>query len=662
MNREALPEEIRRIRETLEKWSYEYYVLDAPSVEDAEYDALMRRLQQLEKEHPEWDDPLSPSRRVGGRAADKFEKVAHTVPMKSLANVFSREELYGFLDGVRAAVPDPSFAVEYKIDGLSVSLEYENGRFVRGSTRGDGVTGEDVTENLKTVGSIPLILREPVPQLEVRGEVFMPKKRFHKLNEEREIAGESLFANPRNAAAGSLRQLDPGICAARGLDIFIFNVQRVSGKALTCHDESLDWLRSLGFKVSPYRLLRSNEEIYEEILRRGEERGELSFDIDGAVIKTNDFEQRKEIGELPHAPKWAIAYKYPPEIKPTKLLGITIQVGRTGVLTPAAELAPVHLAGTTVSRATLHNADFIREKDIRVGDTVLVRKAGEIIPEVLGVKTEDRTGNTRPFVFPDTCPACGEKVSRDEDAAAIRCTNAACPAQLARNLVHFVSRGAMNVDGLGPAIIEAFLDAGIIRDVADLYTLDREKAAAIEGMGEKSVDNIVRELDASKSLCLSRLIYALGIRNIGEKTAVALARAFPTLDALMEASEEALCAVPDVGKVCADSIIAFFENETNRALIARLKEAGLNTKYLGKAAGTKFAGLTFVLTGTLPTLTREEASRMIEDAGGKVSSSVSKKTSFVVAGEAAGSKLTKAQSLGIPLLTEEELLGKLNDA
>ena len=662
MNKAEMPEEILEIRKTLEKWSYEYYVLDAPTVEDAQYDALMRRLQALEKEHPEWDDPLSPSHRVGGKVADKFEKVDHAVPMKSLANVFSREELFDFLDGIRAQVEDPRFAVEYKIDGLSVSLEYENGRFVRGSTRGDGAVGEDVTENLKTVGSIPLVLRQSVPRLEVRGEVFMPKARFHALNEQREITGEPLFANPRNAAAGSLRQLDPKICAARGLDIFIFNVQSVTGKELTRHDESLDWLKELGFKVSPYRLLRSNEEIYEEILRRGEERGELSFDIDGAVVKTNDFAQRRDIGELPHAPKWAIAYKYPPEVKPTKLLGITIQVGRTGVLTPAAELAPVHLAGTTVSRATLHNADFIRDKDIRVGDTVLVRKAGEIIPEVLGVKTEDRLPGALPFTFPSVCPACGETVSRDEDAAAIRCTNAACPAQLARNLVHFASRGAMNVDGLGPAVIEALLGAGLVKDAADLYTLDREKAASLPGMGQKSVDNITRELEESKSLCLSRLIYALGIRNIGEKTAVALARTFGTMDRFAAATEEELCAVPDVGKVCADSVIGFFEKESNRALVARLKEAGLNMDYLGKAAGTALAGLTFVLTGTLPTLTREEASRLIEDAGGKVSSSVSKKTSFVVAGEAAGSKLTKAQQLGIPLLTEQELLDRLGEA
>lgn len=657
-----LPEEIRKIRETLEKWSYEYYVLDAPTVQDAEYDALMRRLQQLEKEHPEWDDPLSPSHRVGGKVADKFEKVAHAVPMKSLANVFSREELYAFLDGIREVVKDPAFVVEYKIDGLSVSLEYENGRFIRGSTRGDGTTGEDVTENLKTVGSIPLILREAVPKLEVRGEVFMPKDRFRKLNESREITGEALFANPRNAAAGSLRQLDPKICAARGLDIFVFNVQSVTGKTLTRHDESLDWLKKLGFKVSPYRLLKTNDEIYSEIMRRGEERGELSFDIDGAVVKTSDFAQRGEIGELPHAPKWAIAYKYPPEVKPTKLLAITVQVGRTGALTPTAELQPVHLAGTTVSRATLNNMDFIRDKDIRVGDTVLVRKAGEIIPEVLGVKTEDRTPDAVPFVFPAVCPSCGEKVFRDEDAAVIRCTNAACPAQLARNVVHFASRSAMNIDGLGPAVVEALLGAGIIRDVADLYTLDREKTAALEGMGQKSVDNLTRELEDSKALCLSRLIFALGIRNIGEKTAVALARTFGTMDAFMEAGEEALCAVPDVGKVCADSVVAFFANEQNRRLVERLRDAGLNMNYIGKPAGTKFSGLTFVLTGTLPTLTRDEASRLIEEAGGKVSSSVSSKTSFVVAGEAAGSKLNKAQALGIPLLTEEELLSRLNEA
>ena len=661
MEKETLREEVETIRKTLEKWSYEYYVLDAPTAEDASYDALFRRLQELEAAHPELDDPLSPTHRVGGKVADKFEKVPHQVPMKSLANVFSREELYDFLDGIRAVVSDPAFVVEYKIDGLSVSLEYENGRFVRGSTRGDGQVGEDVTENLKTVGSIPLILREKVPRLEVRGEVFMPKERFRRLNEEREIAGESLFANPRNAAAGSLRQLDPGICAARGLDIFVFNVQRVEGKTLTRHSESLEWLSSLGFKTSPYRLLRENGEIFDEIWRRGEERGELTFDIDGAVVKTDDFAQRQELGELPHAPKWAIAYKFPPEVKPTRLLGITVQVGRTGVLTPAAELAPVHLAGTTVSRATLNNLDFIREKDIRVGDTVLVRKAGEIIPEVLGVEMKDRRPDAVPFVFPETCPSCGARVVRDPDAAAIRCPNAACPAQVARNLVHFASRGAMDVDGLGPAVIEAFLKAGIISDVADLYSFDREKAAALEGMGEKSVNNIAQELEASKSLCLSRVIFALGIRGIGEKTALVIARTFGTMDRLMAASAEELCAVPDVGPVTAESVVDFFANAQNRALIDRLREAGVNMTYAGKTPGTKLSGLTFVLTGTLPTLKREEAGRLIEEAGGKVSSSVSKKTDFVVAGEAAGSKLTRAQSLGVPVINEAELLEKLAD-
>ena len=655
----SVKNEIDALRETLARLSHEYYVLDAPTVSDYEYDMLYKKLEKLEREHPEYDDPLSPTHRVGGAVLEKFEKYAHSVPLKSLSNVFSREELFDFLDGVREKVHAPAFAVEYKIDGLSVALEYENGKFLRGATRGDGLVGEDVTENLKTIRSIPLVLNEPIPRLVVRGEVFMPKKSFEKLNEERELLGEALFANPRNAAAGSLRQLSSAVTAKRELDILIFNIQSVEGKSFSSHHESLEWLKFLGFKVSPFAILESNEAIYDEIVRRGDNRDSLSFDIDGAVVKTDDFAQREELGELPHAPKWAIAFKYPPEEKPTKLLDVTVQVGRTGVLTPTAELAPVRLAGTTVSRATLHNEDFIREKDIRIGDTVIVRKAGEIIPEVVRVEIKERPADSAPFVFPETCPSCGEKVFRDADAAAIRCTNASCPAQLERNIIHFASKGAMNIDGMGPAVVKAFLENKIISGIADLYTFDGEKAASLEGMGEKSVVKLKNAIEASKSLCLSRLIYALGIRGIGEKSSAVLAKRFGSMENLKKASFEELCTVEDIGAVCAESIVNFFASEKTAVLLEALRSCGVNMNYAGKVAGTLFAGKTFVLTGTLPTMKRDEAAKLIEDAGGKVSGSVSSKTSFVVAGEAAGSKLKKANELGIPVLTEAELLEKL---
>ncbi|MBQ3074690.1 MAG: NAD-dependent DNA ligase LigA [Clostridia bacterium] len=659
MENPSVKKEIETLRETLTRLSYEYYALDAPTASDYEYDMLYKKLEKLEAEHPEFADPLSPTQRVGGAVLEKFEKYPHAVPLKSLSNVFSREELFDFLDGIREKVQDPKFAVEYKIDGLSVALEYVDGKFSRGATRGDGMVGEDVTENLKTIRSIPLILRESVPHLVVRGEVFMPKKSFERLNEERELLGEALFANPRNAAAGSLRQLSSAVTAKRELDILIFNIQSVEGKTFSSHRESLEWLRELGFKVSPFVILEDNRAIFDEILRRGENREELSFDIDGAVVKTDGFDQREELGELPHAPKWAIAFKYPPEEKPTKLLDVTVQVGRTGVLTPTAELAPVRLAGTTVSRATLHNEDFIREKDIRIGDTVIVRKAGEIIPEVVRVEIKDRTADSKPFVFPDTCPSCGEKVFRDEDAAAIRCTNASCPAQLERNIIHFASKGAMNIDGMGPAVVKAFLENGIIHGIADLYTFDKDRAAKLEGMGEKSVVKLKNAIEESKNLCLSRLIYALGIRGIGEKSSAVLAKRFGSMEALQQATVEELCIVDDIGAVCAESIVNFFSSEKTDSLLKELRAVGVNMTYSGKQAGTLLAGMTFVLTGTLPTLKRDEAAKMIEDAGGKVSGSVSSKTSFVVAGEAAGSKLKKANELGIPVLGEEQLLEKL---
>ena len=660
MERETIKKEILSLRETLSRLSYEYYVLDHPTVSDYEYDMLYKKLEKLEREYPEFYDPLSPTCRVGGSVLEQFEKYQHPVPLKSLSNVFSKEELFAFLDSVRKTVSAPLFAVEFKIDGLSVALEYRDGRFYKGATRGDGKIGEDVTENLKTIPSIPLILPEKV-DLIVRGEVFLPKKNFARLNEERELLGESLFANPRNAAAGSLRQLDSKVCAQRGLDILIFNIQSIKGKAFSTHQESLDYLKTLGFKVSPYKILKENEEIFEEIVRRGETREELSFDIDGAVVKTNDFSHREELGELPHAPKWAMAYKYPPEEKATTLLDITCQVGRTGVLTPTAELAPVRLAGTIVSRATLHNEDFIMEKDIRIGDTVIVRKAGEIIPEVVRVETKERKTDSVPYSFPHTCPSCGEKVFRDKDAAAIRCTNAACPAQLERNIIHFASKGAMNIDTMGPAVARAFLSEKIICDIADLYSFDSQKAAMIEGLGEKSVEKLKSAIENSKTLCLSRLIYALGIRGIGEKTAQVLARHFGHMDRLQSATEEDFRNLSDIGPVLAENLLSFFSHEKTLALIEKLKVAGVNMAFLGKVQGTLFQGKTFVLTGTLPTLKRDEAARLIEDAGGKVSGSVSSKTSFVVAGEAAGSKLKKASDLGITVLSEEELLTMLKD-
>lgn len=657
-----IQEEVATLRQQLEYHSRKYYVEDAPEIPDYEYDRMFRRLQELEAAHPHLDDPLSPTKRVGGKALDKFEKVTHAVSMKSLQDVFSMEELKGFYDTVKKQEPEAELVTEYKIDGLSVLLEYENGRFVRGSTRGDGIVGEDVTENLKTVASIPLVLNQAVPLLEVRGEVYMPKESFHRLNALRELKGEALFANPRNAAAGSLRLLDSKEVAKRKLGIFIFNVQRAQGVDLPqSHAESLAWLKELGFCVSPdFQVLSSLEAVEKRILEMGESRESLGFDIDGAVVKVNDFALREQMGELPNVPKWAVAYKYPPEVKPTRLKEIVVQVGRTGVLTPNAVLEPVRLAGTTVSRATLHNKDFIAQKDIRVGDTVLVRKAGEIIPEVLSVDLSKRPADSVPYQFPALCPSCGEKVSADEGEAAIRCTNPSCGAQLVRNLIHFASRNAMNVEGLGDSLCLQLVEEGMIGDVADLYYLDYERLAALEGLGEKSVNNLKAALERSKQLCLSKLVFALGIRNIGEKAAAALASRFGTLEALMRATEEELMAVEDIGRISAESVVAFFRKESTVALVERLTAAGLNGKYLGVKRGDRFAGQIFVLTGTLPTLKRSEAQRMIEEQGGKASSSVSKKTSYVLAGEDAGSKLTKAKELGIPLLTEEEFLQMLN--
>lgn len=655
-------EELRRLREKVAYHAKKYYVDDAPEISDYDYDMMYRRLLDLEQAHPEFADPTSPTHRVGGKPLDKFEKVTHAVKMNSLSDVFSFDELGEFLDRVLAVLPDASYSVEPKIDGLSVSLIYRGGVLVTGATRGDGIVGEDVTQNIKTIFSIPLRLPEPL-DITVRGEVYMPRSVFNMLNEKREAEGKPLMANPRNAAAGSLRQLDPRIAAERRLDIFVFNLQEgslwVDGHAPVSHTETLDRLAELGFTtVQERKLLSAKQDIIEHIKYLGSRRDDFAYDIDGAVIKLDSLEWRRVLGEGTNTPKWAVAYKYPPETKPTRLIDITVAVGRTGVLTPAAVLEPVRLAGTTVSRATLHNIDFIRERGIMLGDTVLVRKAGDIIPEIVGSVPEKRDGTERPFRMPERCPSCGEPVSRDEDSgeAAVRCTNSACPAQLSRSLEHFASKNAMNIEGLGPQIIELLLDAGLITDAADLYSLRAEQIAALDRMGEQSAANLISAIDRSRSAGLERLIYALGIRNVGEVAAAALAGRFRTLDACAAATTEELCELEDFGQITADCITEFFTHPQNIALCRRLTDAGVLTESVARAVDARFAGMTFVLTGSLPTLTRSEASALIKERGGKCAGSVSKKTTFVVAGADAGSKLTKARELDIPTIDEAELL------
>ena len=650
-----IKQRIEELRQKLHYHSIKYYVYDAPEISDFEYDAMFDELKKLEEAHPEYDSPTSPTKRVGGAVLDKFEKVTHRNRMGSLDDVFSYEAVSDFVSDMKA-YGDVTFSVEPKIDGLSVCLHYENGVFTQGATRGDGLVGENVTENLKTVGSIPLHLSKSVPLLEVRGEVYMPKKSFESLNAMRELSGEPLFANPRNAAAGSLRQLDSKITAERKLDIFIFNVQEADGLTFETHTGSIKAMSELGFRVIPYiKEAREADEIIEHIKYIGEQRGDLPFDIDGVVIKVNELAMRPEIGENSGRPKWAVAYKFPPEAKLTKLTDITVQVGRTGVLTPLAVLEPVRLAGTTVRAATLHNIDFIRSKDIRIGDTVEVSKAGDIIPEVRRVEFSKRPEGTVEYDMPAFCPSCGEPVYKDDEAA-VRCTNSACPAQLERNLVHFASRDAMNIDGMGPAIVKLFIENGLIHDAADIYKLSADMIAPLERMGEKSAENLINAIQNSKSAGLDRLIYALGIRNIGQKAAVSLAESYGNIDALFSAAEEDLCSLQDFGKVMAECVINFFSHPQTKALIDELKAAGVKTEYEKKAKSDKFADLTFVLTGTLPTMTRDEAEAMIVERGGKASSSVSKNTSYVLAGEKAGSKLTKAQSLGVKIIDEEEFL------
>ncbi|MGN1014385.1 MAG: NAD-dependent DNA ligase LigA [Butyricicoccus sp.] len=644
-----IAQKIAQLRETLRYHNKKYYEDDAPEIQDYEYDRMLRALETLEREYPELDDPESPTHRVGGAASTKFSPVTHPWPLESLQDVFSLEELNEFYERAQAL----EYAVEYKIDGLSVSLEYENGVFVRGATRGDGTTGEDVTDNLRTIAEIPKVLTDAPPRLVVRGEVYLRRSVFDELNAQRELDGQPPLANPRNAAAGSLRQLDSEVARQRRLSIFCFNIQNSAELPLTSHVQALDYLKSLGFPVSPrYPLLSDPKDIAAEIQRMGDSRGELDFDIDGAVIKVNEFALRDRLGSTAKYPRWAVAYKYPPEIKETLLEDIVITVGRTGVLTPNAVLKPVRLAGTTVSRATLHNRDFIREKDVRIGDTVRVRKAGEIIPEILGSVPEKRPADSVAYTMPSVCPVCGAPVTEDE--AATRCTGAECPAQLLRNLMHFVSRDAMDIDGCGQAVLQSLIDADLVHSAADLYTLRASDVEVLERMGRKSADNLITAIERSKSNDLSRLLFAFGIRHVGQKAAKVLSSTFGSLDAVLQATEQEMTDIYDIGATTAQSVVQWREQEQSKHLIARLRELGVNFTGEKTVTGDLFAGKTIVLTGKLTVFTRKQATELIESMGGRASGSVSKKTDFVVAGENAGSKLKKANELGIPVYTETE--------
>lgn len=654
-------EEAARLRQEIQYHNQKYYEQDAPEIEDYEYDRLYRCLEDLEEEYPELITPDSPTQKVGARGMNQFAPVVHTVPLESLQDAFSEEEMADFDRRVRAVVPDPVYIVEPKFDGLSVALEYRNGVYERGSTRGDGLVGEDVTENIRTIRSIPKRLKDGPEFLEVRGEVYMAHSVFEELCAKQELNQEKTFKNPRNAAAGSLRQKDPRIAAQRKLDIFLFNVQQIQGAELSYHDESLEYLKKLGLPATPfYRKCQTLEQVLEAIREIGEMRGSLEYSIDGAVVKVNSFAQRQLLGSTSKFPKWAQAFKYPPEEKPTKLLSIEINVGRTGVLTPTGLFEPVTLAGTTVSRATLHNQDFITEKDIRVGDTVILRKAGDIIPEVVSVVSHEP--DSEPYRIPQICPACGSPAVRDENEAATRCTNPECPAQLLRHLIHFTSRDAMDMDGLGPAVLEQLVAKGLVASPADLYFLPMEQVREMERMGEKSAQNLAAAVERSRQNDLYRLIYAMGIPHAGLKAAKLLAGHFHTMEKLIAASEEELAAIEGFGPIMAKSVRAYFDLAGTAHLISRLKEAGVNMTAQSTAQDLRLAGKTFVLTGTLPTLTRQEATELVERYGGKTSSSVSKKTGYVIAGEDAGSKLTKAQQLNVPILSEEEFLKLLEDS
>lgn len=646
---------VTELRKIIEYHSDLYYNQDAPSISDFEYDSLLRELRQLEELYPQLITADSATQKVGGAASRGFDKVTHTVKMESLLDAFSEDEIRDFDRRVREVINDPLYVVEAKIDGLSVSLEYENGDFVRGSTRGDGLVGENVTENLRTVKAIPNHIENAPEFLEIRGEVYMPRSAFERLVEEQLAADKQPFKNPRNAAAGSLRQKDPAVTAQRDLSIFVFNIQQLRGAQMHSHSESLEYIQNFGIPVSPYRTRYSDiEDVLGEIRKIGAMRNSLPFDIDGAVVKVDDFTQREQMGSTAKFPRWAVAFKYPPEEKETTLLDIEITVGRTGVLTPTAVFEPILLAGTSVSRAILHNEDFIKEKDVRIGDTIVVRKAGDIIPEVVFVKSHGE--DSIPYQMPDHCPSCGEAVSRNEDEAALRCTNPECPAQLLRNLIHFASRNAMDIDGLGEAVMTQLVEKALVLRVSDIYSLTHKQLLTLDKFKEKSAANLLQAIEASKAQNLDKLIFALGIRNIGEKAATLLAEKFKTLETLADATVEEILEIDGMGEIMAGSIVDFFQKEGTRDLLSRLKDAGVNFLYQGEEKTDVLAGKTLVVTGTLPTLSRSEAEALITQNGGKAAGSVSKKTSFVVAGEAAGSKLTKAQELGIPVISEQELL------
>ncbi len=650
-----IQKEITALRREIEKHNRLYHVEDAPIISDYEYDMLMQKLKAMEAEHPELITPDSPTQKIGGPPLSKFEPVRHQVPLESLTDVFSYDELFAFGERMDASLPEGhSYVVEPKIDGLSMSLEYENGIFVRGATRGDGVTGENVTENLRTVRSLPLHIENAPERLIVRGEVYMSKAVFEELNAQRELRGEPLLANPRNAAAGSMRQLDPKVAASRKLDIICFNMQYSSDDKYSSHAQTLDAMREMGFPVVPYKCYNNIKNCVERIEWLGENRGDLPYDMDGAVIKLDSLSQRSALGSTAKAPRWAVAFKYPPEKKESRVLDVVVQVGRTGVLTPKAIVEPVRLAGTTVSAATLHNQDNIDRLGLRIGDTVLLQKAGEIIPEVLSVNFSKRPEGAKPYLMPSVCPECGSPVVRDEDGAALRCTSPECPAQRLRNIAHFASREAMDIEGLGISVCESLINSGMVKDASDLYYLEAPAVAALERMGDKSAANLINAIENSKSAGLARLLCAFGIRQVGQKAAKVLAGNFSDLDVLMAAGEEELTAIPDIGGITAGFIINWFSNPQSMDLIEKLRKAGVSFESKEEKRDSRFAGMSFVLTGTLSRFTRDEAGAIIESFGGKTSSSVSKKTSCVLAGENAGSKLTKAESLGIKIINEAE--------
>lgn len=652
---EKIKNKIKELSDFLNYHNHKYYVEDNPEISDFEYDRILRELEDLEKAYPELKMPNSPTSRVGGVALEKFDQVEHRVPMESLQDAFSFDEVRDFDRKVRESIENPQYVAEHKIDGLSVSLEYENGDFVRGSTRGNGVIGEDVTENLKTIRSIPMKLKDPIPYLEVRGEVYLSKENFLKLNALREETEEAVFANPRNAAAGSLRQLDSKITAQRNLDIFVFNIQQIDGKEIRTHLEGLEFLREQGFKVIENKIIFNDiEQVIKRISDIGEEREALGFDIDGAVIKVNNFSDREILGSTSKFPKWAIAYKYPAERKETKIVDIITNVGRTGVITPLAILETVRIAGSNVSRATLHNIDYIKEKDIRIGDFVIIEKAGDIIPAVVEVNKDKRTGDEKEFFMPEYCPACGAEVVREDGEAACRCTGVSCPAQRVRNIIHFVSKPAMDIDGLGPSIIEQMAEKNMIKTAADLYYLKAEDISNMDKLGDKSAQNLLNSLEKSKTNPLYRLINGLGIRHIGEKAAKILAKEYKTIENLIKATKDELIQLEDIGDKMADSVVNFFEQEQNIEFLKRLKSAGVNCVEDTSNTGSLFSGMIFVLTGTLSKYTRSEVSEIIEKLGGKTSSSVSKKTTYVLAGTEAGSKLIKAEQLGVKIISENE--------